>query len=131
MHNKRLPTYYGHLSCWQLGRTSAALVKIPASGTLGPRPSVIEVCNCMGPFTFGTAFIAIPTQRANAKRECGNIVALLYDLLGIAKKWNIKGLANSRLRLPTDSSIAPIGSSSVWLGGLNSIGDSTLISQSM
>ncbi len=43
-----------HSSCWQLGRTPAALVKIPASGTLGPRPSGKEVGHCMGPFTFGT-----------------------------------------------------------------------------
>ncbi|KAI0969805.1 hypothetical protein F4678DRAFT_154415 [Xylaria arbuscula] len=31
--------FEGFSTCWQLGRTPAALVKIPASGTLGPRPS--------------------------------------------------------------------------------------------
>ncbi|KAK5627208.1 hypothetical protein RRF57_002923 [Xylaria bambusicola] len=53
-------SFQGHSTCWQLGRTPAALVKIPASGTLGPRPSVKEARNCMGPFTFGTGTYSWP-----------------------------------------------------------------------
>ncbi|KAI1352506.1 hypothetical protein F5Y01DRAFT_90070 [Xylaria sp. FL0043] len=57
----------------RLGRTPAALVKIPASGTLGPRPSAKEACNCMGPFTFGTGTylrtVILATGSGNGKWE--------------------------------------------------------------